>query len=70
MDVEGHEHEALKGMIRSKVLPDVFCIENGNQKYLEMTKELLNMLSDKFEYKLGFKSYHNFVFEKIKRNGE
>ena len=30
LDVEGHELSVLEGMIGSKILPDVFCIEYGH----------------------------------------
>jgi len=69
LDVEGHEKEALEGMVGSRVLPDILCVE-----FAHHTSRSLNMSPSyncimEMGYKCDFGKKCNLFFKK-KQLGE
>ena len=63
LDVEGHEKEALKGIldIKEEILPDIFCIEHGHIG-IDVLKSILEK---KYKFETVCPSNINAIFSKI-----
>jgi FkbM family methyltransferase len=57
LDVEGYELKVIKGMVGSKVLPDLICVEYGRINLEDLKKMLLPM-----GYRFDFLSFNNAFF--------
>jgi len=57
LDVEGHEMEALKGMVGSTVLPKVLCVE-----FNHIGKDIITNMVAEMGYVLDTQSYINTIY--------
>ena len=59
LDVEGHELQVIKGMISSRILPDVICAE-----YSFVGLKKLRATLQELDYRFDFHSFNNAFFSR------
>ena len=63
LDVEGHEAQAIRGMIGCDVLPKVICLEAHKDEHLDKIKVELSKLNGEYVLAESYRYNHTFVLQ-------